>query len=198
MSEWVISSASKSSWKDYVIHELKIKRVKLTTRQSSTTMPSQRRTWRFMLEHVTRKQGPRRGQNCLPNSRSLQRTWLKNLGFSIYMNSLWPILRKIPKTIQKCNLWTRIFRKQRETEIFYHKYQYFKNWINSVIRKKPKLFFKKRFCVVFHSAKKMKSRKCENPTHYSWLLITRTLANSNLALTRTKVDFPWISLLHLL
>ena len=25
---------------------------------------------------------------------------------------------------------------------------------------------------------------------YGWLLITRTLANSNLALTRTKVDFP--------
>ena len=33
---------------------------------------------------------------------------------------------------------------------------------------------------------------------YSWLLIIRTLANSNLALNRTKVDFPWISFLHLL
>ena len=33
---------------------------------------------------------------------------------------------------------------------------------------------------------------------YSWLSITRTLTNSNLVLTRTKVDFPWISLLHLL
>ena len=33
---------------------------------------------------------------------------------------------------------------------------------------------------------------------YSWLPITRTLANSNLALTRTNVDFPWISILHLL
>ena len=29
-------------------------------------------------------------------------------------------------------------------------------------------------------------------------LPTRTLANSNLALTRTKVDFPWISVSHLL
>ena len=28
---------------------------------------------------------------------------------------------------------------------------------------------------------------------YSWLPTTRTLANSNLALTRTKVDFPWMS-----
>ena len=33
---------------------------------------------------------------------------------------------------------------------------------------------------------------------YSRLLITRTLANSNLALTRTKIDFPWISVIHLL
>ena len=33
---------------------------------------------------------------------------------------------------------------------------------------------------------------------YSRLLITLPLANSNLALTRTKVDFPWISFLHLL
>ena len=33
---------------------------------------------------------------------------------------------------------------------------------------------------------------------YSWLPITRTLANSNLALTPTNVDFPWISILHLL
>ena len=33
---------------------------------------------------------------------------------------------------------------------------------------------------------------------YSWLPITRNLANSNLALTRTKVDFPWISFLPLL
>ena len=33
---------------------------------------------------------------------------------------------------------------------------------------------------------------------YSWLPTTRTLANSNLALTRTKVDFPWISFIHLL
>ena len=31
---------------------------------------------------------------------------------------------------------------------------------------------------------------------YSWLPITRTLANWNLALTRTKVDFPWISFLQ--
>ena len=30
----------------------------------------------------------------------------------------------------------------------------------------------------------------------SWLPITRTLANSNLALTRTKIDFPWISSIH--
>ena len=28
--------------------------------------------------------------------------------------------------------------------------------------------------------------------------LTRTLANSNLALTRTKIDFPWISVIHLL
>ena len=28
---------------------------------------------------------------------------------------------------------------------------------------------------------------------YSGLLITRTLANLNLALTGTKIDFPWIS-----
>ena len=28
--------------------------------------------------------------------------------------------------------------------------------------------------------------------NYSWLPITRTLANSNLALTRTKIVFPWI------
>ena len=28
---------------------------------------------------------------------------------------------------------------------------------------------------------------------YSALLITRTLANLNLALTGTKIDFPWIS-----
>ena len=33
---------------------------------------------------------------------------------------------------------------------------------------------------------------------YSWLPITRTLNNSNLALTRTKIDFPWISVVHLL
>ena len=30
----------------------------------------------------------------------------------------------------------------------------------------------------------------------SRLPITRTLANSNLALTRTKIDFPWISVIH--
>ena len=33
---------------------------------------------------------------------------------------------------------------------------------------------------------------------YSSLPITRTLAKSNLVLTRTKVDFPWFSFLHLL
>ena len=32
-------------------------------------------------------------------------------------------------------------------------------------------------------------------TIYSRLPITRTLANSNLALTRTKIDFPWISVI---
>ena len=31
----------------------------------------------------------------------------------------------------------------------------------------------------------------------SRLSITRTLANSNLALPRTKTDFPWISFIHL-
>ena len=34
--------------------------------------------------------------------------------------------------------------------------------------------------------------------YYSWLPITRTLANSNLSLTRTKIDFPWIFVIHLL
>ena len=33
---------------------------------------------------------------------------------------------------------------------------------------------------------------------YSWLPITRTLANSNLAPPRNKIDFPWISVIHLL
>ena len=33
---------------------------------------------------------------------------------------------------------------------------------------------------------------------YSWLPITRTLANTSLALTQTKIDFPWISFIHLL
>ena len=33
---------------------------------------------------------------------------------------------------------------------------------------------------------------------YSRLPITRTLANLNLMLTRTKLDFPWISFIHLL
>ena len=32
--------------------------------------------------------------------------------------------------------------------------------------------------------------------NYSRLPITRTLANSNLALTRTKIDSPWISVIH--
>ena len=32
----------------------------------------------------------------------------------------------------------------------------------------------------------------------SWLPITLTLANSNLALTQAKIDFPWISVIHLL
>ena len=117
-----------------------------------------------MLEHVTRKQGPRRGHTCLPNSRSLQRTWLKNLGFSIYMNSLWPNPEKNTKNDSKMQLVDEDFSKTKRDWIrttiskifFYHKYQYFKNWINSVIRKKPKLFFKKRFCVVFHSTKKWK------------------------------------------
>ena len=31
---------------------------------------------------------------------------------------------------------------------------------------------------------------------YGGLPMTRTLANSNLALTRTKIDFPWISNTH--
>ena len=31
---------------------------------------------------------------------------------------------------------------------------------------------------------------------YILFKITRTLANSNLALTRTKIDFPWISVIH--
>ena len=31
---------------------------------------------------------------------------------------------------------------------------------------------------------------------YSQLPMTRTLANSNLALTRTKIDFPWISVIN--
>ena len=31
---------------------------------------------------------------------------------------------------------------------------------------------------------------------YSRLPITRTLANSNLALTRTKIDFPWIFVIY--
>ena len=33
-------------------------------------------------------------------------------------------------------------------------------------------------------------------TKYNWLPITRTLANSNLALTRAKFDFPRISIIH--
>ena len=33
---------------------------------------------------------------------------------------------------------------------------------------------------------------------YRGLPITGTLANSNLALTRAKIDFPWISVIHLL
>ena len=33
---------------------------------------------------------------------------------------------------------------------------------------------------------------------YSRLPITRTLSNLNLALTRTKIDFPWIPVIHLL
>ena len=36
------------------------------------------------------------------------------------------------------------------------------------------------------------------PLFYSSLPITRTLADSNLALTRTKIDFPWTSFIHLL
>ena len=39
---------------------------------------------------------------------------------------------------------------------------------------------------------------CLQDSNYSLLPITRTLANSNLALTRTKIDFPWISVIHLL
>ena len=35
-----------------------------------------------------------------------------------------------------------------------------------------------------------------NAAKYSRLPITRTIANSNLALTRTKIDFPWISVIH--
>ena len=31
---------------------------------------------------------------------------------------------------------------------------------------------------------------------YILFTITRTLANSNLALTRTKIGFPWISVIH--
>ena len=34
--------------------------------------------------------------------------------------------------------------------------------------------------------------------NYSRLPITGTLANSNLAVTRTKVDFPWTYFIHLL
>ena len=37
---------------------------------------------------------------------------------------------------------------------------------------------------------------CATIPGYSRLPITRTLANSNLALTRTKIDFPWISVIH--
>ena len=37
-----------------------------------------------------------------------------------------------------------------------------------------------------------------DPENYSRLPITRTLANSNLALTPTNIDFPWISFIHLL
>ena len=37
---------------------------------------------------------------------------------------------------------------------------------------------------------------CATIPGYSRLPITRTLANSNLALTRTKIDFPWISVVH--
>ena len=33
---------------------------------------------------------------------------------------------------------------------------------------------------------------------YSLLPLTRTIVNSNLASTQTKVDFPWISFIHLL
>ena len=33
---------------------------------------------------------------------------------------------------------------------------------------------------------------------YSWLPITQAIVNSNIALTRTKIDFPWISVTHLL
>ena len=33
---------------------------------------------------------------------------------------------------------------------------------------------------------------------YSWLPKTWTLANSNLALAQTKIDFLWISVIHLL
>ena len=34
--------------------------------------------------------------------------------------------------------------------------------------------------------------------NYSGLPVIRILAKSNLALTRNKIDFPWISFIHLL
>ena len=45
---------------------------------------------------------------------------------------------------------------------------------------------------------RFKFRQRMEISSYSRLPITRTLANSNLALTRTKIDFPWISVIHLL
>ena len=47
------------------------------------------------------------------------------------------------------------------------------------------------FCI--HRLPKLTLRR--KGVKYSRLPITRTLANSNLALTRTKIDFPWISVL---
>ena len=46
-------------------------------------------------------------------------------------------------------------------------------------------------------------RHCENRESVLWahilysrLPLTQTLANSNVALTQTKIDFPWISVIH--
>ena len=74
-----------------------------------------------------------------------------------------------------------------------HKQSYWKK-VSSHVQFQKESIVRSIYC----NWKKSTGSVYDNERFIQWLPITRTLTNSNLALTQTKTDFPWIFVVHLL